>query len=76
MRDRQELFSEKMVTPKRIYYFDVRESSNGAKCLVVSESRRHGEDTKRDRIMVFEENLDEFCDAFQKTLDFIRSQAK
>jgi hypothetical protein len=55
--DRRDIFSEKVYAGKRTYYFDLNETSNGGKCLVISERKlTDGEYNERYKIMVFEEN--------------------
>jgi hypothetical protein len=66
-----EVFSEKVITSRRTYYFDVKETKDGAKYLVIGELTQVGNETERHRVMVFEESLDSFIDGFDKAVDFI-----
>ncbi len=66
-----ELFSEKVVTSRRTYYFDVKETKDGAKYLVIGEVTQVGSELERHRVMVFEESLDSFMEGLDKAVDFI-----
>lgn len=52
--------SSKFKAGRRTYFFDVKKTSQNAKCLCISESKKEGENFIRHRIMIFEENLLEF----------------
>ena len=66
-----EIFSEKVVTSRRTYYFDVKETKEGAKYLVIGELTQVGSELERHRVMVFEESLDDFMEGLDKAVDFI-----
>lgn len=66
-----EIFSEKVVTNRRTYFFDVKETKDGAKYLVIGEVTQVGSELERHRVMVFEESLDAFMDGLDKAVDFI-----
>jgi len=66
-----EIFSEKVVTSRRTYYFDVKETKDGAKYLVIGELTQVGSELERHRVMVFEESLDSFMDGLDKAVEFI-----
>jgi uncharacterized protein DUF3276 len=66
-----EIFSEKVVTSRRTYYFDVKETKDRAKYLVIGELTQVGKELERHRVMVFEESLESFMDALDKAVDFI-----
>jgi hypothetical protein len=67
-----EIFSEKVVTSRRTYFFDVKETKEGAKYLVIGELTQIGNDTERHRVMVFEESLDSFVDGLEKAVEFVK----
>ena len=70
--ERKELFSEKVLAGKRTYFFDVKETVDKEKYLVISESRPGGEKSfVHNRIMVFEEHINNFSQGLKKALDFI-----
>lgn len=66
-----EIFSEKVVTSRRTYYFDVKETKDGAKYLVIGELTQVGSEMERHRVMVFEESLELFMDGLDKAVEFI-----
>jgi hypothetical protein len=66
-----EIFSEKVVTSRRTYFFDVKETREGAKYLVIGELTQVGSELERHRVMVFEESLDSFIDGLDKAVEFI-----
>jgi Protein of unknown function (DUF3276) len=67
----KEIFSEKVVTNRRTYYFDVKETREGAKYLVIGELTQVGSELERHRVMVFEESLASFMDGLDKAVEFI-----
>lgn len=66
-----EIFSEKVVTSRRTYYFDVKETKDGAKYLVIGELTQVGSELERHRVMVFEESLESFMEGLDKAVEFI-----
>ncbi|MEW6347731.1 MAG: DUF3276 family protein [Thermodesulfobacteriota bacterium] len=68
-RSRQELFTETVAAGSRTYFFDVKETQDGVKYLVISELRGSGEKSRHERVMVFEEHLEAFSTGFQKALE-------
>ncbi|PYP89611.1 MAG: hypothetical protein DMF61_02780 [Blastocatellia bacterium AA13] len=71
-----EIFSEKVVTNRRTYYFDVKETKDGAKYLVIGELTQMGSEMERHRVMVFEESLDFFMEGLDKAVDFIMNNTR
>ncbi len=66
-----EIFSEKVMTSRRTYYFDVKQTKDGVKYLVIGELTQVGSELERHRVMVFEESLDLFMEGLDKAVDFI-----
>jgi hypothetical protein len=66
-----EIFSEKVVTSRRTYFFDVKETKDGSKYLVIGELTQVGSELERHRVMVFEESLDSFMEGLDKAVEFI-----
>jgi len=64
--ERKNLFTDKLPTGQRTYFFDVNQSARGTKYLLISESKREGSEYKHTRIMVFEEDFLDFCEVFKK----------
>lgn len=76
-KGKTELFSEKITAGSRTYFFDVKESREGAKYLVISESKRGGkEDYEHNRIMIFQEHIPVFAKGLKNALKFIRKSGK
>jgi DNA-directed RNA polymerase specialized sigma24 family protein len=71
VRDRRELFSQKVRAESRTYFLDVKETRNGSKYLVISESRERGGNQERNRVWVFEEHLESFYAALTQVVDFL-----
>jgi len=75
--ERKELFSEKVPAGSRTYFFDVKESADGIKYLVISESRQaSGESYEHNRVMVFQEHLDAFSRGFKKAFKFVIDEGR
>jgi hypothetical protein len=71
-----EIFSEKVVTSRRTYFFDVKETREGAKYLVIGELTQVGSELERHRVMIFEESLDLFMDGLDKSVEFILNSVR
>ncbi|MGA9771129.1 MAG: DUF3276 family protein [Blastocatellia bacterium] len=71
-----EIFSEKVVTSRRTYFFDVKETREGAKYLVIGELTQVGSELERHRVMIFEESLDSFMDGLDKAVEFILNSVR
>ena len=75
--ERKELFSEKIVAGRRTYFFDVKESIDGTRYLVISESKQVSEeDYEHHRIMVFQEHIPIFVKGLNKALKFMKRISK
>ena len=70
------IHSEKLPAGRRIYFFDVKRTSKGDFYLVISERRRTQEGPKRDRIMVFREDMDRFMEALTKATGAFAEQER
>jgi len=74
---RGEVFSSKVPSGKRTYFFNVKENRHGDLFLNIVESKKHGEtDFERHSIIVFEEDIDRFSDEFQNAIRFIKKNRK
>ena len=75
--ERKELFSEKIIAGRRTYFFDVKESIDGTRYLVISESKQISEeDYEHHRIMVFQEHIPIFVKGLNKALKFMKRISK
>ena len=79
MGQRGELFSSRANTEKRTYFFNVKENRSGDLFLNIVESRkRESADGAGDRgferhsLMVYEEDLAAFVDAFEQAVGYAR----
>jgi hypothetical protein len=71
-QERKELYSEKVNTRNRTYYLDVKAGRDGARYLVICEAKKTSEGHERARVMVFEENIEAFAEAFDKVVAFMK----
>jgi len=74
--ERKELFSEKVSAGSRAYFFDVKQSKEGTRYVVISESRQLDGDYEHHRVMIFEESLDAFCTGFEKATALLGRKSK
>lgn len=74
---RGEVFSSKAITKKRTYFFNVKENRHGDLFLNMVESKKHTEDSfERHSIIVFDEDLENFVNEFNKAVEFIVKKKK
>jgi hypothetical protein len=75
---RGELYSTKVSTSKRTFFFNVKENRVGDLFLnIVESSRREGEtDFARHQIMVYQEELIEFMHELQKAVAVVNKQTQ
>ncbi len=66
--ERKELLSEKTATGSRTYRFDVKETTQGARYLTITEEQEAGSDHKAHRVTVFEDHVEEFYQELKKAL--------
>ncbi len=76
---RGEVFSSKLVTGERTYFFNVKENVYGDMYLNIVESKgTEGGSGRflRQSILVYKEDLGEFIKEFQKSIDYIKQSSK
>ncbi len=76
---RGEVFSTKLSTADRTYFFNVKENVYGDMFLNIVESKgTEGGEGRfiRQSILVYQEDLGDFIKEFQKSLDFIKQANK
>ena len=71
-----EIFSSKITKGSRNYFFDIKISERGGHYMTITESKKTGDEFERHRIMVFEEDMQDFEDLFQETLVHFKKFAK
>lgn len=64
----KEIFSAKVTAGSRTYFFDVKESAAGDRYMVISESRQQDGGFTHQRVMVFDEHMEKFSEAFDQAL--------
>ncbi|MBD3581185.1 DUF3276 family protein [Flavobacterium selenitireducens] len=76
----KEIFTKKIKAGSRTYFFDIQESKSGDLYLRISESQRQNAKFEHRRVMVFEENVDNFVEmlnyAFRKFKSFQSKKTK
>lgn len=81
MGQRGELFNSRANTDKRTYFFNVKENRIGDLFLNIVESRKREATSgtnsfERQSLVVYEEDLPAFVDAFHKALDYARRHGR
>jgi len=73
---RGEVFSSKVTSGKRTYFFNVKENRAGDLFLNVVESKKQGEEGgfERHSIIIFNEDLSAFLSEFEKAIQFMRKK--
>jgi hypothetical protein len=75
MGQRGEIYSEKAMSGKRTYFFNVKENRNGDVFLNIVESKKSEENAfERFSLIIFEEDLDVFLEGLQKAVKFIKKE--
>ncbi len=74
MGERGEVFSTKLVKNDRTYFFNVKQNVYGDLYLNVVESRPTDVEGKylRQSVIVYQEDLGEFLNEFQKSVDYVK----
>jgi protein-tyrosine phosphatase len=74
--DNKEIYSIKINKGKRTYFFDVKKSEQGHLYLKISESKKTDNGFDHYNLVIFEEDLKDFSDAFQNALSKINDYKK
>jgi len=70
---RGEVFSSKVLTEKRTYFFNVKENRKGDLFMNIVESKKHGEDGfERHSIIVYEEDIEAFFTEMSKAVSYVK----
>jgi len=64
----KEIYSDKITKGSRTYFFDIKKSENRNFYLKISESKKTLSGFEHHRLMVFDEDLKDFVEAFKKSL--------
>ena len=72
---RGEVFSSKVLTEKRTYFFNIKENRKGDLFMNIVESKKHGEDGfERHSIIVYEEDIEAFFNEMSKAVGYIKKE--
>lgn len=63
---KESIFSKRINAGSRTYFIDVKESVKGSKYLTICESRKVDGKWQRNRIMVFEDQIQSFFNALKE----------
>jgi len=75
MGTRGEVFSSRAATARRTYFFNVKENRTGDLMLNIVESKKGEEDRyERRSLIVFQEDLPVFLEAFDAAVGFLRGR--
>ncbi len=75
MGQRGEVFSVKMSSGRRTYFFNVKENRHGDIFLNIVESKQNERsDFERQSVIVFDEDMEAFLEAFQKAVRFMKEK--
>lgn len=73
---RGEVFSTRLNTEKRTYFFNVKENRKGDLFLNIVESvKQEGESFDRHQIMIYNEDVEEFTRNFERAVKVIRQKS-
>ncbi len=63
------LYTRKVKAGRRVYFIDIKKNKKGDMYIAISEKRREKDGTiKRTRVIVFEEDILKFEDAFNEVV--------
>ena len=71
------LYSKRVKAGRRIYFIDVKRNKKGNLYLAISEKRKEKDGSvKRTRVIVFEEDISKFEDAFKDVVVDLKGRLK
>ncbi len=71
------LYSKRVKAGRRIYFIDVKRNKKGNLYLAISEKRKDKDGSvKRTRVIVFEEDISKFEDAFNEVVVDLKNRLK
>ncbi|MEO0138666.1 MAG: DUF3276 family protein [candidate division WOR-3 bacterium] len=69
------LYSKRVKAGRRVYFIDVKQNKKGNLYLAISEKRKEKDGSiKRTRVIVFEEDILKFEDAFNEVIVDLKSR--
>ncbi|WP_037544463.1 DUF3276 family protein [Spirochaeta lutea] len=73
---RGEIFSTRVISDRRTFFFNVKENRRGDKFLNIVESRKNvNEDFDRSQIMIYEEDVDRFVEELEKAVKALKTRS-
>jgi hypothetical protein len=63
-----EIYSDKITKGSRTYFFDIKKSEKGDLYLKISESKKTESGYEHHRLMIFDEDFNDFVEALKKSL--------
>ncbi len=76
---RDEVYSKALRAGKRTYFFDVKQTKNNEKYLVITESKKVFDDTdgsfdfEKHKIFLYKEDYDNFARMLDNMIEYIRT---
>lgn len=68
----EELYSDKLKKGNRTYFFDIKQTEKGDLYFKISEQKQVEDNYERYRIMVFEEDFEDFEKSFTKLISKVK----
>jgi len=65
----KEIYSDRLTKGNRTYFFDIKKNDYGDLYLKISERKKTENGFDHYRLMVFEEDMNDFIEAFDKLLN-------
>ena len=66
--EKRKLYSSHVKTGSRTFFFEIRESEQKRPYLVIQEVRKKDDETERKSLVIFENDVEQFAEAFLRTL--------
>ena len=64
----KELFTEKLIIGNKTYFFDIKQTVRKSLYITITESKMIADGFEHHKVMVFEENIEDFTTAFRNCL--------
>lgn len=72
----EEIDTKSLRCGKRLYYFNLKKTSGGNKYIDIVEIRNEKDTREKDRIMVFEDHINEFMETLSKMVANLQKEDK
>jgi hypothetical protein len=70
----EELDTRSLKCGKRLYHFNLKKTSGGNKYIDIVEIRNQGDAREKDRIMIFEDHINEFMETLSEMVANLKSE--